>query len=36
MDNAAIEALNKVLEYDPYCEVAWHQLGKVYLKIWKI
>ena len=32
MDHAAIEALNKVLEYDPYCEVAWHQLGKVYLK----
>ena len=32
MDNAAIGALNKVLEYDPYCEVAWHQLGKVYLK----
>ena len=32
MDHAAIEALNKVLEFDPYCEVAWHQLGKVYLK----
>ena len=32
MDHSAIEALNKVLEHDPYCEVAWHQLGKVYLK----
>ena len=32
MDHAAIETLNKVLEFNPYCEVAWHQLGKVYLK----
>ena len=32
MDEAAIESLNKVLEFDPYCEVAWHQLGKVFLK----
>ena len=36
MNHAAIESLNKVLESDPYCEVAWHQLGKVYLKIWEI
>ena len=36
MNEAAIESLNKVLESDPYCEVAWHQLGKVYLKIWEI
>ena len=28
----AIEALNEILEYDPYCEVAWHQLGKVLIK----
>ncbi len=28
----AIASLNKVLEHDPYCEVAWHQLGKI-LKI---
>jgi len=26
----AIEALNSILEKDPYCEVAWHQLGKIY------
>ena len=32
MNEAAIESLNKVLESDPYSEVAWHQLGKVYLK----
>ena len=32
MDHEAIEALNNLLEYNPYCEVAWHQLGKVYLK----
>ena len=28
----AIEALNEILEHDPYCEVAWHQLGKVLIK----
>ena len=32
MNEAAIESLNKVLESDPYSEVAWHQLGKVFLK----
>ena len=26
----AISALNEILENDPYCEVAWHQLGKIY------
>ena len=26
----AIEVLNEVLETHPYCEVAWHQLGKIY------
>ena len=35
MTEAAIDSLNKVLESDPYCEVAWHQLGKVYLKCGK-
>ena len=28
----AIECLNEVLEFDPYCEVAWHQLGKILMK----
>ena len=28
--NGAIETLNSILERDPYCEVAWHQLGKIY------
>ncbi|MDG2372478.1 MAG: hypothetical protein P8L83_07680 [Flavobacteriaceae bacterium] len=28
--NGAIETLNLILEKDPYCEVAWHQLGKIY------
>ena len=28
----AISALNEILENDPYCEVAWHQLGKIYSK----
>lgn len=28
----AISALNQILEYDPYCEVAWLQLGKIYSK----
>ena len=32
----AISALNEILENDPYCEVAWHQLGKIYSKIGKI
>ncbi len=31
----AISALNEILEKDPYCEVAWHQLGKIYSKIGK-
>ena len=26
----AIFILNEVLEEHPYCEVAWHQLGKIY------
>ena len=34
MTEAAINSLNG-LESDPYCEVAWHQLGKVYLKCGK-
>ena len=28
--NGAIEYLNSYLDRDPYCEVAWHQLGKQY------
>ena len=32
-EQEAIDALNKVLEYDPYCEVAWHQLGKILMKV---
>ena len=28
----AISALNQILEFDPYCEVAWLQLGKIYSK----
>ena len=32
----AIASLNEVLEYDPYCEVAWHQLGKILVKSAKI
>ena len=35
-EQSAIDSLNKVLEYDPYCEVAWHQLGKVLMKIGKM
>ncbi|MEK9613240.1 MAG: hypothetical protein VW080_04865 [Flavobacteriaceae bacterium] len=34
-DEEAIQSLNLVLEYDPYCEVAWHQLGKILNKIGK-
>lgn len=29
----AIEYLNWYLDQNPYCEVAWHQLGKQYLEI---
>lgn len=29
----AIEYLNWYLDLNPYCEVAWHQLGKQYLEI---
>ena len=29
----AINTLNKILEANPYSEVAWHQLGKLYRKI---
>ena len=32
----AITSLNEVLEHDPYCEVAWHQLGKILMKSGKI
>ncbi|RDY61038.1 tetratricopeptide repeat protein [Flagellimonas nanhaiensis] len=28
--NGAVRYLNDYLEYNPYCEVAWHQLGKMY------
>ena len=28
----AISSLNQILENDPYCEVAWLQLGKIYSK----
>ena len=28
--NGAINTLNSILEKDPYSEVAWHQLGKIY------
>tara|TARA_B110000285_G_C15140187_1_gene630189 strand:- start:2784 stop:4106 length:1323 start_codon:yes stop_codon:yes gene_type:complete len=31
----AIESLNEVLEHNPYCEVAWHQLGKIFSKLGK-
>jgi tetratricopeptide (TPR) repeat protein len=29
----AIETLNELLEINPYSEVAWHNLGKLYVKI---
>ena len=29
----AINTLNNLLEINPYSEVAWHQLGKIYIKI---
>ena len=29
----AIDTLNNLLEINPYSEVAWHQLGKIYIKI---
>ena len=32
-DDEAIESLNEVLEHNPYCEVAWHQLGKILTKL---
>ena len=32
----AINTLNDLLEINPYSEVAWHQLGKVYVKINKL
>ena len=31
----AINTLNRILETNPYSEVAWHQLGKLYAKIVK-
>ncbi|PQV44908.1 tetratricopeptide repeat protein [Jejuia pallidilutea] len=33
--NEAIEYLNIFLDKNPYCEVAWHQLGKQYLTLKK-
>jgi len=30
--NGAINYLNNYLERNPYCEVAWHQLGKIYFE----
>jgi len=32
----AISCLNKVLEYDPFSEIAWLQLGKIFVKSGKI
>ena len=32
-NNEAIEFLNVYLDKNPYCEVAWHQLGKQYFAI---
>ncbi|MBT8272824.1 MAG: tetratricopeptide repeat protein [Bacteroidia bacterium] len=32
-NNEAIEYLNNYLDGNPYCEVAWHQLGKQYFSI---
>ena len=29
----AINYLNKFLDKNPYCEVAWHQVGKLYFHI---
>ena len=31
-EKESISFLNKILEKNPYCEVAWHQLGKLYFK----
>ena len=33
--SGAIETLNSILEKDPYCEIAWHQLGKIYCNLKK-
>ena len=35
-DIEAINTLNNFLEINPYSEVAWHQLGKIYIKINKL
>ena len=32
----AISCLNKILEYDPFSEIAWLQLGKIFVKSGKI
>lgn len=32
-NEAAIEALNAIIERDPYSEVGWHQLGRVYARM---
>ncbi len=34
-NNEAIEYLNVFLDKNPYCEVAWHQLGKQYIALKK-
>ena len=34
-DDEAIASLNDILEIDPYCEVAWLQLGKLFNKLEK-
>ncbi|WP_282031873.1 tetratricopeptide repeat protein [Winogradskyella eximia] len=33
LNEEAIEYLNKFLDTNPYCEVAWHQLGRQYFAI---
>lgn len=33
LNEEAIEYLNKFLDSNPYCEVAWHQLGRQYFAI---
>lgn len=35
-DHAAITMLNEVLEKNPYSEVAWHQLGRIYSRTGKV
>lgn len=35
-NQAAIKALNNIIEQDPYSEVGWHQLGRIYTRMGKI